>query len=183
MQIVQTKEEVIRLFDEYGRGFAPSDLVLNSQNAKAMLDYALGKYGLVSISYLIEAERTLGLQLQREKQPTPEEQAVEQAKRLEAKMREDYRKSIAPQPSFEQRVKAEQAKKAAEDAAKQQEQAESAIKSAIDSYECYKGPNRVDWLRTNQLRADLRNIEVRINGKRDAVRTLEKVREAISNMP
>jgi hypothetical protein len=80
-------------------------------------------------------------------------------------------------------VKAEQAKKAAEDAAKQQAQAESAIKSAIDSYECYKGPNRVDWLRTNQLRADLRKIEVRVNGKRDAVRILEKVREAISNMP
>ena len=55
-------------------------------------------------------------------------------------------------------MKSENTKKAAEDAAKRQAQAESALKSASDSYKCYSGPNSVDWLRTNQFRADLRKI-------------------------
>jgi hypothetical protein len=42
---------------------------------------------------------------------------------------------------------------------------------------------RVDFAKTESLHAELYKIEVRVNGKRGAVRTLEKVREAISNMP
>jgi hypothetical protein len=112
------------------------------------------------------------------KELTPEEKRLADAKRWEEKMRQDYFNSVKQHPSFEERVAAEKAKKAAEDAAKQQAQAESALKWAIDSFECYSRPNRADWLRTNQFRADLRKIEVRVNGKRCAVRTLAAVREA-----
>lgn len=181
MQVIQTQEEVLRLFDEYGRGFAPPDFIQNEQNAKALLNYVLEKYGIVSISYLIEAEKTLGARLQRVKQPTPAEKAAADAKRWQAKMQRDYLDSIKPQKDdFQERLKAKQA---AEARAKEQAEAEATIKLEIAGYLCNAGPGRVDFAKTEMLRDQLRQIEVCVNGKRDAVRTLAKVREALSNMP
>ncbi len=180
---MQSNEEVIQLFDEYGRGFAPSDLIQNEQNAKALLDYALGKYGRVSISYLIEAEKTLGVQLQRVKQPTPAELRDAAAKKEQERMARDYRESIKQQPSFEERVKLEKAAQEAKAEEKRQQAAQSQINTLIDSYSINLGPGRLDLSRAEYFQDQLRQIKIKKNGKYDAVLTLRKVQEALSKLP
>jgi predicted nucleic acid-binding Zn-ribbon protein len=180
---MQSNEEVIRLFDEYGRGFAPSDLIQNEQNAKAMLDYVLGKYGLVSISYVIEAEQTLGTKLQRVKQPTPAELRDAAAKKEQERMLRDFRDSIKPQPSWEERMKLEKAEQEAKAEEKRQQAAQSQINTLIDSYSINLGPGRLDFSRAEYFQDQLRKIKVKKNGKYDAVLTLRKVQEALSKLP
>jgi hypothetical protein len=57
--MLQSNDEVLRLFDEWGRNFAPANLVQNEKNAGLLAEYVLEKYGLVSISYLNEAAKAL----------------------------------------------------------------------------------------------------------------------------
>jgi hypothetical protein len=187
----QSNEEIIRVADEWFRNFCPLNLIKTgaegSKNAEAIISRCLQKYGILTISGLTEAAHELGAAhldlVPTQPELTPAEKQALAAKKAEERMRRDYLDSIKPQPSYDERVKAEQAKKVAEDAAKLQAQAESTLKLAIDSYETYRGPGRVDFAKTESLRAQLRKIEVRRNKKRDAVLTLQKVREAISNMP
>ena len=189
---LQTSNEVILVADDWFRNFCPSNLVKEgaegTKNAEAIISRCLSNHGVVTAGSLTEAAHELGAEgrlalIPEPKQLTPAERSAVEAKKAEARMQRDLLDSFKPQPNFEDRVKAEKAQREAEDASKQQAQAESAIKSAIDSYETYRGPNRVDFAKTESLRTQLRGIEVRRGGKRDAVLTLQKVREAISNMP
>jgi hypothetical protein len=183
MRIVQTQDEVLRLFDEYGRGLAPSDLIQNEQNAKTLFDYVLEKYGLVSISYLIEAEQTLGTKLQRMKEPTPAELRDAAAKKEQERMLRDFRESIKPQPSWEERMKLEKAQSEAKAEEKRQQDAQREINRLIDNYTINLGPGRLDISRAEYFKDQLRQIKIKKNGKYDAVPTLQKVRKALSKMP
>src|SRR5260221_10543989 len=123
---MQSPEDVVRVFDEFIRGFASHDLILDAQseaakqNASLLLEYVVKKYSWVTISYLQEADNALGARLARVPAPkvkTADELAQEEIMKQHA----DYMKSIAPQPSWEDRVKAEKAKRLAAEAAKAQE--------------------------------------------------------------
>jgi hypothetical protein len=154
--MLQSNEEILRIADEYSRGFAPSDLIRSEKNAEAMLRYALEKYGLVSISYLIEAEQTLGAQLDRVKEPT----ATEKAAKLEAKMRKDYADSIAPQSTLGQQKtnqeKADASKKTANE--KEFKQLNSLIEFEISNYSVGHPSGCLDYSRTESGRDQLRQV-------------------------
>jgi hypothetical protein len=184
MQIVQETHEVIRLFDEWGRNFAPKDFVQNQRNGKMMIDYVMKTYGIVSISYLIATEKALGAQLDRtppEKVPTLDEKAAEFQKREFTRHQKDQLEN-SEAAFFERAKRAEEAKRL-EKEAKEQADAAVQINNEILRYECYRGPNQIDHGKSDGFRKDLLRIEVRRNGKRDAKLTSEAVRKAVSNLP
>src|SRR5260370_31007691 len=99
----QSPEGAVQVFDEFVRGFASPDLILdaNSQearnNASLLMEYVVKKYGWVPISYLQDADRTLGARLPRvpaAKQPT----AQDMAEKERWKQRHDNIESIKPTP-------------------------------------------------------------------------------------
>jgi len=73
----QSPENAVQVFDEFVRGFASPDLILDSesaeakQNASLLMEYVVKKYRWVTISYLQEADQVLGVQLARV--PAPKE--------------------------------------------------------------------------------------------------------------
>lgn len=60
--------------------------------------------------------------------------------------------------------------------------AEQARKELIADYRCYRN-GRYDPVRTKEYQADLEKLEVQVNGKRDIVRTLNLVKEALAKLP
>jgi hypothetical protein len=157
--MLQSNDEILRIADEYSRGFAPTDLIHSETNAEAMLRYALEKYGLVSISYLIEAEQTLGVQLERKPQPKQPTEA-EKAAKLEAKMRKDYADSIAPQTTLGQQKtnqdRADENKKIANE--KEFKQLNSLIEFEISNYTVGHASGVTDYARTEYGRESLRKV-------------------------
>jgi hypothetical protein len=59
---------------------------------------------------------------------------------------------------------------------------QSAINSAIESYECYRGPNRVDLTLTESRKQKLRAYRD-ANKHRDQVKVLTEIRQTILNYP
>jgi len=154
----QDVTSTLALFDEYSRGFAPADLLRTDANASTMINYVLDKYRVVTISYLIAAERALGTQLQRTPPvhvPTKTELAIA----AEKKMRKDYLDSIKPQETLEQSKLGqarlnENAKAAIE---KQIKNVNAEIESSINSY-FVANPNRgIDYGKTESGLAALRS--------------------------
>jgi hypothetical protein len=184
MQIVQKTQEVVHLFDEWGRNFAPKDFIQTQRNGKMMIDYVMKRYGIVSISYLIATEKALGAQLDRtprEKVPTLDEKAAEFQKREFVRIQKEQ--AANSENAFFERVKNAEEAKRLEKEAKEQADAEVQINNEILRYECYRGPNQIDHGKSDAFRKDSLKVEVRRNGKRDAKLTLEAVRKAISNLP
>jgi hypothetical protein len=96
---LQTQDEIIRVFDEYQRGgYAPPDLILDADNGKTIFEFVVAKWGIVSITYLRDAEKLLGSKLKRKKQPTKAELAAKET----AKQHADYLKSLEPQTTLYQ---------------------------------------------------------------------------------
>jgi hypothetical protein len=171
--------EVLRLFDEWGRNFAPKDFIQSEANAIKLYEHVIKTYGLVTISYLIAGEKALGNQLERTPAPkvkTADELAAEEA----AHQYRDYMDSIKPQPSFEERVKAEKAKRLAAEAAKAQEDAKSQLALAISGYQCYRVNGAgIDYTATEMMQKELRSVRV----GNDFVRALAVVRQIITELP
>jgi hypothetical protein len=111
-----------------------------------------------------------------------EAQSKMEAKQLKTAQAEAEQNSEA---AFFKRTKEAQAKvdakanQAAHD--KAEEQAEKELDTAIETFQVYRN-GRIDYGRTDSLKADLRRIEVRINNKRSAQQTLSAVRHAISHI-
>ncbi len=181
----QSPEGAVQVFDEFVRGFASPDLILdaNSQearnNASLLMEYVVKKYGWVTISYLQEADRTLGARLARvpaAKQPTAEEMAEKE--RL--KQFHDYMESIKPQPDFRERAKQAQDKAQAEKNAKAQEDAKVQLAVAISGYQAYRvNGGGIDYTATEMVQKELRGVRV----GNDFVRTLAVVRQIIQELP
>ena len=152
---MQSQEEILRLFDEYGRGFAPSFL-FTEHNASAMFNYVLEKYGLFSISYLIEAEKTLGVQLQRKKEPTKAEIAA----KLEAKMHRDWLASIAPQNTLVQEKMGQDRLDAGKRAMNEKElkNINSQIENEVGNFSVGHASGHQDYSRTDSGKEILRSV-------------------------
>jgi hypothetical protein len=175
----QSDDVILALFDEYQMGFAPPDLIHSEKNAAAMLEYTIQKFGLVSISYLIDAERTLGSQLERVPPPKKLTQG-ELAAAENAKQHSDYMKSIAPQESFDAKVAKEKVKRQAALQAKAQADARGQLQSVIEGYQCYRtAGNGIDYGATEMVKSDLRTVKF----GNDFVRTLIVVRRIIELLP
>jgi hypothetical protein len=181
MTTYQSNEEIIRVVAEWLGNYAPKDLFQNAHNTKTLADYVLANHGIVSITNLTEAEATLRGQLQYTLKPTPKtpEQLADEQRQRWMKQHADALNENAHESTVQKRI---EAKIAADKAEKEQAVAEATISGEINRFEVYRGPGRVDYGRTELLQVQLRKLEVRVNGKRDAVKTLALVREAISKI-
>jgi hypothetical protein len=174
---MQSQEEILRLFDEYGRGFAPSDFLFTEHNASAMFNYVSEKYGgLFSVSYLIEAEKALGVQLQRKPQPKEPTQA-EIAAKGEARMHRDWLESLKPQTTlYQQKLgqnRLDENKKAAD--AKELKSINSKIENEVGNFSVGHASGHQDYSRTDSGKQTLREVR----DKHDR-QTIEGARRALS---
>jgi hypothetical protein len=181
----QSPEDVVRVFDEFIRGFASHDLILDAQseaakqNASLLLEYVVKKYGWVTISYLQEADQVLGAKLIRYAAPkvkTADELAQEEILR----QNRDYLDSLKPQPDFSAKMREVQRKKNEEKAAKAQADAKGQLAVAISGYQCYRSNGGgIDYTATEMMQKELRSVRVR----NDFIRTLAVVRQIIQELP
>jgi hypothetical protein len=190
----QSLEEVTRVGNDWCHNFAPADLIQNQVNLNAIVAYVdsyLG--GAITVSNLERAERALRAagKLQLVPPKTPEqiraeaEQAQvaainEQSKRWQKQHRETLNQTKERNFAGEVRAKNEEAARIKEAA-----DAEKTIINVISNYSAGHArlAGRIDYAETERRQKDLRKLEVRVNGKRDAVKTLALVREAISKLP
>jgi len=175
--MLQSKEEVLRIFDEWGRNFAPANIILNEKNAKLLAEYVLSKYGLVSISYLTEAANALASQLDRvpEAKPKTQEEIAAEFQAKELKRIERERAENAKPFDHGRKV---QESVDAKEAAKRQATAQAQIDHLVHSYSVNAGPGRIDHAKSDAGRAALRGIKIHRNGKYDAVLTLRVLQQA-----
>src|ERR1700722_15088094 len=178
MQIVQTQDEVLRLFDEYQRGgYAPSDLILDGDNGKTMFDFVIAKWGVISITYLREAEQLLGGKLKRTKAPTQAEIEAERVAKGNARMRKDYLDSRRPQQTLEQQKTAQARldsnKKAA--AEKELKSINSQIEREISEHSANHPSMGIDYAKTESERDTLRRVRDEHNRT-----TIEGAKRALS---
>jgi len=190
----QSLEEVTRIGNDWCHNFAPADLIQNQANLNAIVAYVdshLG--GAITVSNLERAERALRAEgkLQLVPPKTPEQIRAEAEKAQVAAIDEQSERwkrqhfetlSQHKERNFASEVDAANAEKAR---IKEQADAERTIANIISNYTCGHARlgNVIDYSETERRQKGLRGIEVRNNGKRDAVKTLGKVREAIRNMP
>jgi hypothetical protein len=179
MQIVQTQDEVLRLFDEYQRGgYAPSDLILDGDNGKTMFDFVIAKWGVISITYLREAEQFLGAKLKRTKAPTQAEIEAERVAKGNARMRKDYLDSLRPQKTLEQQktgqARLDANKKAAN--GKELKSINSQIEREISEHVVGHPRIGIDYSRTDSERDTLREAR----DKHADRHTIEGARRALS---
>jgi len=183
MVLHQTPSEIYRVMVDWESFHAPKNFIATDENRIKLVDYASAQGdGIISFTSLNNACAALAAQvLQPEpKQPTIEEQAAEfQAKEFKRIQREQRENSVP----FDERLKAAKAKKDAEDRAKAEADAETMLNNEIMSYQCYAGPNRIDYTITNQIIQQLKAVAVRIDGKRSAIETLKAVRDVIRALP
>jgi hypothetical protein len=168
-------------------------LVLNSDNFAKICQRCIEKgsvtLGTLTASYEeLAAARMLTLYAEPKTLTHAEQMKIEAEKSI-ARARQDYLNSIAPQPSFDAKLKAEAAKKDVEKAAKAQQDAETTLQMLIgtgkpDTYGSYtlnrKNGFGIDWNATATVQAELRTVVSRdASGKRDAIGTLRAVRAII----
>jgi hypothetical protein len=181
--VFQSNEEIIRVMDEWVRNFCPPNVVKNAKNAQLIAEYCLKKHGVLTISGLTEAAHELGA-AHLELVPPPPAPKVKTADELAAEEHErqylDYLESVKPQPNFEDRVKAEQAKRQTAEATKAQADAKGQIELAIAGYQCYRVNGAgIDHAATEVIQKELRGVGV----GNDFVRTLAVVRQIIQELP
>jgi hypothetical protein len=183
----QTQQEVLRIVDDWGRNFCPTDMVQNESNGKMLLEYCLTQFGTVTAGGLTHAYNALrdGLELVAAPPAPRVKSADELAAEENARQHADYMKSIAPQESFDARVKAETAKKNAEKAAAEQAAAMGVLRTSIDGYQCYReNGGGIDYNMTSAIQAELRTVISRNErGQRDFIRNLIVVRQVIQELP
>jgi hypothetical protein len=178
----QTVDEVRRTADDWGRNFAPADLVQNEKNAKLLADYCLVQFGAVTAGGLTQAYNALRAKLDlvpaspAPKVKTTDELAAEEI----ARQQRDYMDSIRPQESFEAKVARDKQKRLAAEATKAQADAKGQLELAIAGYQAYRiNGSGIDYVTTEMVQKDLRTVKY----GSDAIRTLAAVRQIILELP
>jgi hypothetical protein len=177
---MQSTEEVLRIFDEWSRHYAPSNFIQNEKNGALLADYILKNYGLVSITYLSLAVSALASQLDLLPEPkkltVDEQAAIFQAKEFARIQKETLENSIP----FSERVTAEKVKREKEAQIKRQADAKGALVTAIAGYQCYLASGKgVDYLTTEMVQNELHTVKA----GNDAIRTLAVVQQIIQDLP
>ncbi len=174
MDVVQSKEEIVRVAKDWAENSCPADLVKSDKNAEALMNYCFEQFGLIlgsnlTLSYnALKAADKLDLipEPPAQKLPTADELAQQEALR----QNRDYLDSLKPQPDFSERMREVQAKKEAENAKKAQKDAEAELAVAISGYQCYRvNGGGIDYPGTEMVQKELGTVISRVNGKRDFV--------------
>jgi hypothetical protein len=178
MNLMQSLQEVNRIFEEWKANFAPKDLLFTDANVNALVEYvALHFGGIVSITNLDAALANLP-NLKRAPKKTALEREVEfRTKELQRRQREAAENA---KPFNHAKGVQQQADKAAHH--KQQETARNAINTAIESYECYRGPGRRDFTLMDQRKTRLRATRD-VNKNADQVKLYALIQKMILEFP
>jgi hypothetical protein len=181
---VQTIEEVKRIAADWAANQKPADLMPTEKNAVMLVNYCIDNFGVVIASNLTKAYNALRDKLDLVPPAAPAVAAIpktadELAQEEIARQHRDYMDSIKPQPSFDERVAADKAKRQKADAKKEQEDAKGMLAVVIAGYQCYRGPNQIDYSTTEMVQKELRGV--RAGG--DFVRLLTVVRQIIQQLP
>jgi hypothetical protein len=182
--MIQTIDEVRRMADDWGRNFAPADMLQNEKNAQLLVDYCLAQFGVVTVGGLTHAYNALRAKL--DLVPAPPAPKVKTADELAAEenmgMHRDYLRSVAPQESFEAKVARDKQKRLAAEAVKAQTDAKGELAVAIAGYQCYRlNGAGIDYTATEIMQTELRGV--RFGNGKDFVRTLAVVRQIIQELP
>jgi hypothetical protein len=185
--MIQTIEEVKRVVSDWGHQFCPSDMVHNQKNAELLTEYCITQFGTITAGGLTHAYNALRDKLDLIAPPpsAPKLSTDELAAQEIARQHADYMKSIAPQPNFQDRVKAETVKREAEKNAKIQADSKAALGQAILNYQCYReNGSGADVTTTEMVQKDLRTLAVRdAKGNIDYALTIAAVRVVIQEIP
>jgi hypothetical protein len=182
MANLQSTDELIRVMEDWMTNSLPDDLLDTHNNGKQIIDYCLQTFGIVTSSALTRAYNALKISGVLDLKAAPKSKSKEELAAAEnERMALDYLKSIAPQPDFQERVKAENAKKETDKAAAQQVEAKKLFDSAIGGYQCYRlSGNAIDFNMTSQMQQELRAVKV--GDGRDWVKNLAAVKNVIQNL-
>jgi hypothetical protein len=190
LKMFQSQSEVQRICSDWSQHFAPADLIDSQANADAIMVYISQRLGgVVTTSNLNQAVQALRAEGKLQLVPpppakTPEQVQIdainEQSKRWQKQHWETLNQT--KERNFAAEVDAANAEKAR---IKEQADAERTIANIISNYTCGHARlgNVIDYAETERRQKELRTLETRVGGKRDAVKTLALVREAISKLP
>ncbi len=110
-----------------------------------------------------------------------EKAAKAQARDLAQSKRDQLANS---ESAFFERVRNAEKSKAIKEEADKQASAEKELEVAIGGYQAYLASGKgIDISTTSTVKADLKTIVFRVNGKKDFVRTLAAVRKIIQDIP
>jgi hypothetical protein len=175
----QSLQEVNRIFEEWTNNFAPKDLLQTPENINALVEYVTLHFGkVVSITNLDAALAALPSLARAPKKTALEREVEFRTKELQRRQREAAENAV---PFNHAEKVQEQAAKATLD--KEAAAIQSLIKSAIDSYECYRGPNRVDITGTDSRKKSLWAYHAANKHRRDQKKVLAEIRTTILNFP
>jgi hypothetical protein len=182
----QSHAEIYRIAKDWEELYAPANLIRDTRTASLLVEWVLANEGIASFSGFNHGVAALGAQVLYPDAPPPKVKSAEQiAAEGNAKMFKDYQDSLKPQPSFDERVKAETAKRAAEQAAKAQVDAKGQLALAISGYQAYKkNAGGLDYPTTEMVRREVNAVVSRnADGTRDFVRNLVAVKQIIQELP
>jgi hypothetical protein len=175
---MQSPQEVNRIFEEWKANFAPKDLLFTDPNVNALVEHVKLHFGgIVSITNLnatVAALPTL------ERAPKKTAQQIEEdfrKRELHRRQREAAENAV---PFNHAKGVQQQSDKAAHH--KQQETARNAINTAIESYECYRGPGRRDFALMDQRKTRLRATRD-VNKSADQVKLYALIQKMILEFP
>ncbi len=185
MNLNQSLQEVNRIFEEWKNNFVPKDLLLEGEQAKpnvnALVEYvALHFGGIVSITNLDAALAALRPNLQYAPKKSQEQLSAEfRAKEMKRRLAEEAANKVDAVARIN---KANEDKKAKDKKEQDQAMARNTIEAVISGYQCYRGPNRVDYALTEQRQKYLRGI-VAANLNADQIKVLALIRRKILEFP
>jgi hypothetical protein len=165
----QSTTEINMTFRDWLDNFAPKWMIQSERNFGLLADYIRDhRQGIVTTTVLNQTAETLRSQLDVVKEPTQQEISDI----LSAKMRRDYLNSIKPQPKVDW-VEKVNAKKAADDTAKEIKRIESLITSEIDGYGDVSS-GKYNYSSTDSKRDSLRSVRDKYHRK-----TVDNVSQAL----
>ncbi len=178
--MIQTYQEAERVFTEWITNYAPKDLIHSDHNQALLAEHIRLHFGgLVSITNLNAAVAAMP-ELQRTPKKSADQIETEfRARELQRRQREAIENSVDWMEANKQKTDKDAKKKEFD---KQQEIARNAINTAIESYECYRGPGRRDYSLMDKRKDYLRAL-AKTNAKADQVKLLDLIRKKILEFP
>jgi hypothetical protein len=182
-----------RVWESWWKDRAPKDLLPTPENLKKFITQLHACYGSeVTYPNLDRCLEDLSSQLEYQAPPTAAERAAEAIRKVEELEKRDLalrmkeaRENVELAKSCDERRKQAELLNEAKKKGDMDKIYEENVNTMISIFECYSGPNRIDYGKTESLRKQLRGIRVWTDHTRTKVdwkQTAFKVREAISNI-
>jgi len=179
-QSIQTKDEMLRVFNVWAGKHMPSNLANTTDNAVLLANHCHETYGFISIANLNASVQDLAGQL--ELAPTaPKKTAEEIDADWRAKdLKQRQQAEIDNRVSFDERAKkAEEAKKQAEAHDKIEATAQAQINHLLANFTINSTiPGKIDTTKTDECVKALSNIRINRGGKYSAQLTLKILQQA-----